>query len=87
MSSSSFSFYSLQVEFEARTPEEVDFHGICGLLRKAYRTSSGVDVSGLADFIIRFLNLITNSREILIAVIRNAVFFDRDYRVSHIMNI
>lgn len=43
----------LQVEFEARTPEEVDFHGICGLLRKAFRPSSGVDVSGLADLIIR----------------------------------
>jgi hypothetical protein len=42
-----------QVEFEARTPEEVDFHGICGLLRKAFRTSSGVDVNSLADFIIR----------------------------------
>lgn len=47
----------LQVEFEARTPEEVDFHGICGLLRKAYRSSSGVDVSGLADFIIRQRNV------------------------------
>ena len=47
-------FYrEIQVEFEARTPEERDLPGIISLLRQCFRGSDEVDLSVLAKFIMK----------------------------------
>jgi len=43
----------IQVEFEARTPEERDLPGIISLLRQCFRGSEEIDVSGLARFVMK----------------------------------
>jgi len=43
----------IQVEFEARTPEERDLPGIISLLRQCFRGSDEVDLSVLAKFIMK----------------------------------
>ena len=43
----------IQVEFEARTPEERDLPGIISLLRQCFRGSEEVDVSALARFVMK----------------------------------
>jgi protein BCP1 len=52
----------IQVDFEARSPQECDFHGIVNLLRQMMRSSAGsnassVNVSDLADHIIAQRNV------------------------------
>ena len=42
----------LQVEFEARSPQECDFYGLVHLLKQMLRPSSNINVSDLADRII-----------------------------------
>jgi len=43
----------IQVEFEARTPEERDLPGIISLLRQCFRGSDEVDLSVLAKFVMK----------------------------------
>lgn len=43
----------IQVEFEARTPEERDLPGIISLLRQCFRGSDAVDLSVLAKFVMK----------------------------------
>jgi len=43
----------IQVEFEARTPEERDLPGIISLLRQCFRGSDEIDVSALARFVMK----------------------------------
>merc|ERR550539_984427 len=43
----------IQVEFEARTPEERDLPGIISLLRQCFRGSEEIDVSALARFVMK----------------------------------
>jgi len=43
----------IQVEFEARTPEERDLHGIISLLRQTFRGSDDVEVTALARFVMK----------------------------------
>ena len=52
----------IQVDFEARSPQECDFHGIVNLLRQMMRSAAGsntssVNVSDLADHIIAQRNV------------------------------
>lgn len=52
----------IQVDFEARSPQECDFHGIVNLLRQMMRSTAGtntssVNVSDLADHIIAQRNV------------------------------
>ena len=52
----------IQVDFEARSPQECDFHGIVNLLRQMMRANAGsntssVNVSDLADHIIAQRNV------------------------------
>lgn len=52
----------IQVDFEARSPQECDFHGIVNLLRQMMRSNAGsntssVNVSDLADHIIAQRNV------------------------------
>lgn len=42
----------IQVEFEARSPQECDFYGLVHLLKQMLRPSSNINVSDLADRII-----------------------------------
>jgi len=43
----------IQVEFEARTPEERDLPGIVSLLRQCFRGSEDVELANLAKFIMK----------------------------------
>lgn len=43
----------IQVEFEARTPEERDYPGIVSLLKQCFRGSQEVDLATLAKFIMK----------------------------------
>lgn len=43
----------IQVEFEARTPEERDLPGIISLLKQCFRGSEDVDLSALAQYILK----------------------------------
>jgi len=55
----------IQVEFEARTPEACDYHGILRLLKKYFGPNTCVNLSTLADYIINQRNVgsvVTQSR-------------------------
>ena len=43
----------IQVEFEARTPEERDLPGIISLLKQCFRGSEDVDMSALAQYVLK----------------------------------
>ena len=43
----------IQVEFEARTPEERDYPGIVSLLKQCFRGSEEVELATLARFIMK----------------------------------
>ena len=43
----------IQVEFEARTPEERDLPGVISLLKQCFRGSEDVDLSALAQYVLK----------------------------------